>query len=176
VTIMDAIIGMHGNGPQNGDAKKIGIVMAAEDPVALDVVASEIVGLRRDKMLTTVAAEEMGIGCTDPDDMSIGGESVEDCKVAGFVFPMVVDIMSLFPWFLRDSLRDWLTSRPVVDRQKCELCMVCANSCPARVITARNDKLQFDLKQCIRCFCCQEMCPQGAITIGAGPLAKALRL
>jgi uncharacterized protein (DUF362 family)/Pyruvate/2-oxoacid:ferredoxin oxidoreductase delta subunit len=176
LTIMDGIIGMHGNGPQNGDPKKIGLVMASEDAVALDAVICEIVGLKRDRMPTTLAAEEMGVGETRLDRISITGESIENSRIEGFVFPETGDLMSFFPGFLREPLRDWLTTRPVVDSDKCEMCLICAKNCPANVITSNKNSLRFDLKQCIRCFCCQEMCPEGAISVGVGPLAKVLRL
>lgn len=176
LTLMDGITAMHGNGPQNGDLKRIGLIMASEDAVALDAVVCEIVGLARDRMPTTLAAEETGAGQTRLRNISTAGERLEDCKVAGFVFPEASDLMGLFPGFLREPLRDWLTTRPVLDSRKCEMCMICVNNCPAHVITAHNDSLRFDLKQCIRCFCCQEMCPQGAITVGSGPLARVLRL
>ncbi len=176
LTLMDGITAMHGNGPQNGDLKRMGLVLASEDAVALDTVVCEIVGLPRDRMPTILAAEEMGAGQTRLREISTAGERLEDCKVAGFVFPETSDLIGLFPGFLRDYLRDWLTTRPVVDSRKCEMCLVCVNNCPAHVITAHNDSLRFDLKQCIRCFCCQEMCPQGAITVGSGPLARVLRL
>ncbi|GAB4341537.1 MAG: DUF362 domain-containing protein [Candidatus Abyssubacteria bacterium] len=176
LTIMDAIVGMHGNGPQNGDIKRIGLIMASDDSVALDAVACEVVGLPRERMLTTLAAEEMGVGETRLSHIAIAGESIDACKVAGFEFPKVIDVMNLFPGILREPLRDWLTTRPVLDKKKCQGCLICAKNCPAQVIQPKNDIVQFNLKKCIRCFCCQEMCPEGAITIGAGPFARILRL
>ena len=176
LTIMDGIIGMEGNGPQNGDPKKIGLVMASEDAAALDAVICEIVGLSRDRMPTTLAAEEMGVGQTHLDKITIAGESIENSKIGSFVLPETGDLMSLFPGFLREPLRDWLTTRPVLNPGKCEMCLICAKNCPASAISPHKDSLRFDLKHCIRCFCCQEMCPEGAITVGTGPLARVLRL
>jgi len=176
LTLMDGIIGMHGNGPQSGDPKRIGLIMASEDAVALDVVACRVVGLERTRMPTTLAAEEMGVGQTHIKNISIAGESLEDSRIAGFVFPETSDLMGMFPNFLRSYVRDWLTTRPILDTKSCEMCLICAKSCPAGAISTHNDSLRFDLKQCIRCFCCQEMCPQGAITVGVGPVARLLRL
>ncbi len=176
LTVMDAVVGMEGNGPQNGDLKRIGLVAASEDAIALDAALCEIVGLKRDRMPTLMAATEMDVGQTRLASMSFGGERLEDCKVAGFVFPETRDLMALFPSFVKEYVRDWLTTRPVLNSKKCEACLICAKNCPAQVITLHNDSLHFDLKSCIRCFCCQEMCPQGAITVGSGPLAKLLRL
>jgi uncharacterized protein (DUF362 family)/Pyruvate/2-oxoacid:ferredoxin oxidoreductase delta subunit len=176
LTLMDAVVGMHGNGPQNGDPKKIGLIAASEDAVALDAVVCEIVGLKRGRMPTILAAEEMGVGQTRIDEIDVAGARVGDCKVGGFVFPDAGDLMGPFPGFLKDYARDWLTTRPVLDARRCEMCLACAEACPPQVITVHNDCLRFDLKRCIRCFCCQEMCPQGAISVGSGPLARLLRL
>jgi uncharacterized protein (DUF362 family)/Pyruvate/2-oxoacid:ferredoxin oxidoreductase delta subunit len=176
LTILDGIVAMHGNGPQNGEPKKVGLILASEDAVALDAVTCEIVGLKRERMPTVVAAEEMGVGQTWTRNIVVVGEQPADSRVGDFVFPETRDLMNLFPGWLRPRLRDWLTTRPILDKKKCELCLICQKNCPAGAISASDDTLVFDLKQCIRCFCCQEMCPQGAITVGSGPLAKALRL
>lgn len=175
LTLMDGIVGMEGNGPGNGDPRKIGLIMASEDAVALDAVTCEIVGLKRERMPTTLAAEEMGVGQTRLDMISVAGEQIEDCMVSRFVFPESGDLMGFFPGFIRPHVRNWLTTRPMLNSRKCVMCLICLKNCPAHVITSDDESLSFDLKNCIRCFCCQEMCPEGAITVGAGPLAKLLR-
>jgi uncharacterized protein (DUF362 family)/Pyruvate/2-oxoacid:ferredoxin oxidoreductase delta subunit len=175
LTIMDGIIAMHGNGPQSGDAKKIGLILGSEDAVALDAVICEIVGLKKERAPTLLAAEELGVGQTSLSDITVAGEQVNDSKVADFVVPKTRDVMALFPGPLRLYLRDWMTARPVLNEKKCQSCLICLQHCPAGVITQENDTLEFDLKRCIRCFCCQEMCPHGAITVGSGPLARVFR-
>jgi uncharacterized protein (DUF362 family) len=44
LTIMDAVVGMEGNGPGSGDPRAIGLVIAGQDPVAVDVVSGSVVG------------------------------------------------------------------------------------------------------------------------------------
>ncbi len=176
LTLLDGIVGMEGNGPQSGDPKKLGVIAAAEDAVALDAVICEMLGLKRDLMPTSMAAEEMGVGQSRLKNISVAGEALEDCMVAGFSFPEAGDLMGFFPPVIREPMRDWLTTRPVLDAGRCKMCLICVENCPAKVITPHGDTLRFDLKRCIRCFCCQEMCPEGAISVGSGPLAKLLRL
>jgi Pyruvate/2-oxoacid:ferredoxin oxidoreductase delta subunit len=176
LTLMDGIIGMDGNGPGNGDPKELGLIAAAEDAVALDAVISEIVGLKRERMPTTLAAEEMGAGQTRLEHISIAGEDMGNFQIDDFVFPATGELMGMFPGFLREPLRNWLTTRPVLDSGACKMCLICLKNCPAKVITEHGASLRFDLERCIRCFCCQEMCPEGAITVGRGPLARLLRL
>ena len=45
LTIMDAVVGMEGNGPGSGDPRQIGLVIAGQDPVAVDVVSGSVVGV-----------------------------------------------------------------------------------------------------------------------------------
>ncbi len=176
LTVLDGIIAMEGNGPQNGDLRKVGLICASEDAVALDAVVCEVVGLKRNRMPVLLAADEMEIGQTQLKAIDVAGEDLEDCRVAEFDFPETRDLMNLFPSFMRSHLRNWMTTRPVLDKKKCELCLICQKNCPAGVITSTKEDLSFDLGRCIRCFCCQEMCPNGAITVGNGQLARLLRL
>ncbi|GAI15207.1 unnamed protein product, partial [marine sediment metagenome] len=44
LAIMDGIVGMEGDGPAAGPPRKIGVVLASQDLVALDAVASHIIG------------------------------------------------------------------------------------------------------------------------------------
>ena len=176
LTLMDGIVAMEGNGPQSGDPKQLGLIAASEDAVALDAAVCEIVGLKRERMPTTLAAEEMSVGQSRLEDISFAGEALESFRVDNFVFPAATDLMGMFPTFLRDHVRNWLTTRPVLNPELCQMCLICLDNCPAKVISEYDKSLRFDLDKCIRCFCCQEMCPEGAITVGNGPLARLLRL
>ena len=43
--IMDAVVGMEGNGPASPDLREIGLVLAADNAVAMDAVAARMMGL-----------------------------------------------------------------------------------------------------------------------------------
>jgi uncharacterized protein (DUF362 family) len=48
VHLMDAVMGMEGEGPGvAGTPRKIGAILAGEDAVSVDAVATRVVGLRR---------------------------------------------------------------------------------------------------------------------------------
>ena len=42
LTVTDAVVGMEGNGPTAGDARKMGFIAASKSPHAADLVCSEI--------------------------------------------------------------------------------------------------------------------------------------
>ncbi len=46
LTVMDAVIGMEGYGPTNGNPKNVGLIISGSDPYALDMVASYIIGIK----------------------------------------------------------------------------------------------------------------------------------
>src|SRR3990172_2744264 len=80
LTILDGIVGMEGDGPGSGSPREMGIVAASGDAVALDLVVSRMVGLKREELPTTMAALELGAGETDIEKIEVLGDA------AGIVF------------------------------------------------------------------------------------------
>ena len=56
----------------------------------------------------------------------------------------------------------WRVFRPVVDREKCNACGLCAMYCPDGAI---DDDLNVDLDFCKGCGICANECPKSAITM-----------
>lgn len=54
----------------------------------------------------------------------------------------------------------WRTFRPVVDREACNACGLCAQYCPDGCI---NEELEIDLEFCKGCGICAQECPKQAI-------------
>ena len=58
----------------------------------------------------------------------------------------------------------WRTNRPMLDREKCNDCMICFFACPDSSIMVENGKMEgFDIKHCKGCGICSEVCPRDAI-------------
>ncbi len=62
LNIMDAVMGMEGNGPSNGTPRKIGLIMASKSSTAIDYVAVTIAGFEPMKVPTVERAFARGIG------------------------------------------------------------------------------------------------------------------
>jgi len=62
LTLVDGIVSMEGNGPLKGSPRATGVMLAGDDPLALDVVAATLIGFdwRRMNMLAGIAARETG--------------------------------------------------------------------------------------------------------------------
>jgi uncharacterized protein (DUF362 family)/Pyruvate/2-oxoacid:ferredoxin oxidoreductase delta subunit len=173
LTILDAIVGMEGNGPGSGDPRKIGVVLAGRDPVALDVVSGRIVGLSAEDLPVVRAARAAGAGETRLESIQVVGEELSRISIRDFRLPPREHTEWRLPEWARRGLKDALTTRPVIDQRSCIRCGVCRNDCPQQTIAEKDGRLVIDYRRCIRCFCCQEFCPQGAIAVGRG---WALRL
>lgn len=64
---------------------------------------------------------------------------------------------------------DWRTLTPVLDREKCTQCLLCAPVCPDSSIPVREGKREdFDYDHCKGCGICAKTCPFGAITMREG--------
>lgn len=174
LTVMDGIVGMEGNGPGAGDPRKIGLVFASADAVALDTVATIVLGADPHDLPLLKAASLRGLK-TDIDGIEVLGEAVSSVAVHGFKLPPLVSLnfADRLPYFLDKRLRRALTSRPSVERKMCTLCNICVQVCPAEVMS-KTDRIAIDYDRCIRCYCCQEMCPEGAISPVDGWLKRII--
>lgn len=63
--IVDAVIGMEGNGPASPDLREIGLVLAADNAVALDAVIARMMGLDPSRLRFLRKVREAGLGDFD---------------------------------------------------------------------------------------------------------------
>jgi uncharacterized protein (DUF362 family)/ferredoxin len=63
--VMDAVVGMEGNGPRSGTPRTIGLILASTDPVAMDAVCASLAGLAPAAVPTTRIGGETGLGVAD---------------------------------------------------------------------------------------------------------------
>jgi uncharacterized protein (DUF362 family)/Pyruvate/2-oxoacid:ferredoxin oxidoreductase delta subunit len=175
LNIVDAVTAMEGNGPGGGDPCHVGLLLAGINPVAVDVIAAEIVGIPKKLLYVERAAERLGMAGADRSFIRTLGVQPCDAKVHGFRLPHMSDVQWGLPPFLKNRLRQHLTSRPYALDGNCRLCGICANACPPKAIEMKNGHLHFDYNRCIRCFCCRELCPHGALGVRESLLMRVIR-
>jgi uncharacterized protein (DUF362 family)/Pyruvate/2-oxoacid:ferredoxin oxidoreductase delta subunit len=170
LTILDGVVGMEGNGPGSGDPVPLGLILASQDALSIDLVVCDLLGIPRKSTSTNQVALEDGMG---GEPIEVVGESIEASRISSFKLAPPFAVTWNLPGFMRKALKNALTSRPWIDDQLCEDCERCAEICPAKALKKTGEGLAFDYGECIRCFCCQEVCSSGAISIKPG---WALRL
>jgi Pyruvate/2-oxoacid:ferredoxin oxidoreductase delta subunit len=170
---MDAIVGMEGAGPSNGNPRKIGLVLASKSCTALDYVAVTIAGFDPMSVPTVRLAQERGAGPARLEDIRILGEQVQPLVMEDFEKTLTTSLSRAPPFFI-NSLKRFIAAKPVVDASNCKRCGECFKACPPKAIAftkARGPGINYS--KCIRCYCCQELCPEGAITVST-PLVRRL--
>jgi uncharacterized protein (DUF362 family)/Pyruvate/2-oxoacid:ferredoxin oxidoreductase delta subunit len=171
LTVLDGIVGMEGNGPNSGHPISLGLILASNDALNIDQVVCDLLGISRKALLTNRVALEQGIG---RDGIEVLGERVEDVRVPHFQFPPLAGADWNLPGFIRRALKNALSTKPVVEEEKCILCNQCVEICPPKALERNEEGLIFDYGKCIRCFCCHEVCSEGAIQIEPGWAMKLL--
>ena len=176
ITIVDAVVAMEGNGPSSGIPKPVGLLLAGENAVAVDVIAAEIAGIPNKLLFVEQVARNLALLGAERGDIVIAGLPLHEARCADpFRLPPLSDVQFGLPRFIKNRLRSYLTTRPTVIPEKCVLCGICRDACPPVAITIRDKRLQFDYRACIRCFCCRELCPRGALGVEEGVLLRLAR-
>ncbi len=172
LAVMDAVVGMEGEGPAGGTPRKVGALIASADSVSLDVVASAMAGLDPMEVYSNKAAANRGLGPKSVDEVTVVGADWRELAPDGFELP-ARDLSSMMPAWLGPRLRAWTTARPILERPAgCTRCKKCEQSCPVGAIVVGEDGPAFDYSTCIRCYCCQELCPPQVIGLKVPAIAK----
>ncbi|ACL17247.1 DUF362 domain-containing protein [Methanosphaerula palustris] len=173
LVIMDAVVGMEGNGPSHGTPRAIGLLFAGTSSPAIDFVAASVIGFDPLCLPTVKEAADRGVGPSSFDQIAIAGPDPALFTIADFKMPSSMSLARVPP-FVLSCARRVLGTRPVVDRARCTRCGTCRDNCPPEAITMKvGDYPMIDQSRCIACFCCQELCPAGAIEVKK-PLLRRL--
>ncbi len=173
--IVDAVVGMEGNGPTQGTPRKIGALLASSDPHALDLASAALIGLGIHDVPTLEVAHEAGLIPSTVEELELVGDwkplAVPDFQNIHVRRSLQFEGKGQFvAMFVRNALR----AEPRPNKKQCIGCKKCAEICPAHVITMKNGVPEIDRKKCITCFCCQEFCPVGAMKVHRPPIARLL--
>ncbi|MBP1907987.1 DUF362 domain-containing protein [Methanolobus bombayensis] len=169
LAVMDAVLGMEGNGPSHGTPIKSGVIMASYDCVSLDVIASGIMGVEPMNVPTTVAALEHGFGNSDPEVIGIDPKAVTKKYQ-----PSSGGILFNLPPFIIRFFGKQFEMKPKINTSKCVLCGACSMNCSVKAIDEVGDHLEINKDKCIMCYCCRELCPANAVDIDMSFVAKII--
>ncbi|MCR5808747.1 MAG: DUF362 domain-containing protein [Clostridiales bacterium] len=178
LSLIDAVIGMEGNGPTAGTPRKIGAVIAAKTPYEADAAAARLIGLDPAGVPTLEAARRRGLCSGRIEDVSLYGD-VSAIALSDFKTVPRKSISFYKGTLIGKFVEKALVQKPMPKKKKCVACRKCMNICPAKAITmATRGKYTYphiDRKKCIRCFCCQEFCPKAAMVVHRSPIVRLLQ-
>jgi len=176
-TIMDAVVGMEGEGPSSGTPRKIGLIISGSDGVAVDAVASSLVGYDPRRIFTTSEAHERNLGVGDPERIEVVGENPADVRVDDFRPSSAASILfrRRLPSQLYAYISGELVLTPRVLPDQCTGCRECLTFCPAATIRLVDGKARVDEAGCIHCLCCHEACGYRSIRLKQRPVGLILR-
>ncbi len=153
LNVVDAIVGMEGEGPGSGDPVKLGLIIAGDDAVAVDMVCTALIGWDPMEVGTNRLASERGLGPKSLEEIEVLGLSLDE---AGRPFKRPMGHSSLEPFI--KAFREIICLE-----DRCIGCGICVQICPGGALEMVGDHPKFNGERCIQCFCCVELCPQGAL-------------
>lgn len=158
--IMDAVVGIQGDGPGiQGEPRYIGVIIASKDGIALDSVVAKLIGLMPNDIHTNRLGCVSGIGESDISKIKIVGSPLENFVMNDFKLPQA----HRYNNELTKKVFDIARINIKIDKNICEKCKLCFDICPVKGINIENESVEIDKQKCISCMSCHEICPAGAV-------------
>jgi uncharacterized protein (DUF362 family)/Pyruvate/2-oxoacid:ferredoxin oxidoreductase delta subunit len=160
--IVDAVVGMEGNGPASPDLRDIGLILASDNAVAVDAVIATMMGCEPGRLRFLQRAKEAGLGNYELDTIEVIGELK---RLPDFKLPRLGGEALQRNDAMQSMIHDRTLLRPRADPEKCTACGTCIDHCPVSALSMIDSIPHVNAGMCIACFCCQEMCPEKAISL-----------
>jgi uncharacterized protein (DUF362 family)/Pyruvate/2-oxoacid:ferredoxin oxidoreductase delta subunit len=160
--IMDAVVGMEGNGPASPELREIGLILAADNAVAMDAVVARMMGIDPGRLRFLQRAKALGLGDFASDTIQIDGTMP---VLANFKLPPLGGEAIVGNREIQQLINARAHVKPQADPELCTACGACIEHCPVEALTMKEAIPVVDAEVCIACFCCQEICPEKAMRL-----------
>jgi uncharacterized protein (DUF362 family)/Pyruvate/2-oxoacid:ferredoxin oxidoreductase delta subunit len=162
LSIVDAVVGMEGNGPASPELRDIGLILASDNAVALDAVIAKMMGCDPGKLRFLRKAKEAGLGDYETESIEIIGELK---NIPDFKLPPLGGEANTGNEAIQRMIHSRTVLRPQANPDLCTGCGVCVAQCPASALSMGEFAPEVKPERCITCFCCQEICPEKAMVL-----------
>jgi uncharacterized protein (DUF362 family) len=132
--IVDAVVGMEGNGPASPDLRDIGLILASDNAVATDAVIAAMMGCEPAQLRFLQKAKEVGLGDYDLSTVEVIGEMKQ---LPDFKLPLQGAEVNKDSQASQDRLHRLTLLLPQADPELCTGCGTCVDQCAALAL-ARN--------------------------------------
>ncbi len=150
--VMDGIVGMQGDGPSGGTPVDLGLLLASDDSIAMDLAVCDLLGIEPMKIPTLRQAKIRRLWPTEIQYPLLSPQTVH---TKDFRLPSSAGLITL-------GLKNHQQPTPT---KKCTACGECVEICPKQAIQIRESLAVVDYSKCIACYCCHEVCPYEAIQL-----------
>ena len=151
--IMDGITAMQGDGPAGGTPIDLGILLASEDAVSMDLTVCKALKIEPLGVPILKQAKIRGLW---PSEINYPILSPKDVEYDNFILPSTAG-------YLLTGKKT--PSRSPVPTDQCTACGDCVKICPKNAIKIVDNKAKIDYSKCIKCYCCHEVCNYNAIKL-----------
>jgi uncharacterized protein (DUF362 family)/NAD-dependent dihydropyrimidine dehydrogenase PreA subunit len=160
--LVDAVVGMEGNGPASPELRDIGLVLASDNAVAMDSVMATMMGCDPARLRFLQKARELGLGDFDIKGIDVIGELQ---PIPDFKLPPLGGEALMNNDHVQSIIHSRTVLRPQADPDLCTGCGTCVDQCPVAALSMGEIVPSVNPDICITCFCCQEICPEKAIML-----------
>ncbi len=154
--IMDGILAMQGEGPTAGSVYHSGKVLISEDPLALDVVAAKMVGMKVEDIPILETARKRNLGESRLEKITLAGDLNQIPRLENFKLPKRFRETKKRNSKALVKVIEFFNTHPRINLNKCKKCNMCVESCPVQAIDKETKRINYDI--CIECMCCHELC------------------
>ncbi|MBC7246166.1 MAG: DUF362 domain-containing protein [Actinobacteria bacterium] len=162
LVIMDAVVGMEGNGPSGGKLRDIGVLLSSRSGGVIDLAMCRMAGIDPARVPTQAWATRRGLAPDDLEAVEVLGELP---VIPRFRKPSTMARLDPGGAVQKLIFRSLSRPRLGVNRKRCTGCGSCVRGCPVQAISLHGYP-RFDAAKCIACYCCHELCPEGAVKVG----------
>ena len=86
----------------------MGWLIAGTDPIACELICCGLIGLSPDRSPSSARPEQIGFGCSDPDQIEIVGDALPATPCPDFVMPQLMPVKFSFVHICRSLAKQLL--------------------------------------------------------------------
>jgi hypothetical protein len=142
--LVDAVVGMEGNGPASSDLRDICLILASDNGVAMDAVMAAPMGCDAERLKFLQKANEVGLGEYDLNSIEIIG----DLKpLLDFQLPPLGGEAIIHNQAIQELLDHRALLRPQVDPELCARYGTCIEQSPVSALSMGDNLPQVDAEK-----------------------------